>query len=841
MKKKYLFFSLFLLALGAHNLFAQQRIVEGTVKSSLNKQPVAFATVIVEEDNVEIYADIQGRFRVEVSDNATKIAVGSSGFLAKEVAIYKESQYTVLEVLLEENELELKAQVVTANRVEENAQTTPVASTIIQSMNLQNRSVNQTNEALAITPNLVADAWNPGRINYSLRGMSTIFADPGVESAIGFYIDDVYYSRGFGFNSLLMDIDRVEVLRGPQGTLFGKNTVGGLINIISEKPKMANSAGGDIGVGNLGFFQIRAKGNVMLVNNKLAMRFTAAHSRRNGFIQQDNPIADGKNKTSFSGGRASFLFTPNRKMTFDANVFYCQDDGMETSLLLLNHKNAKLDSSLKATGVIRPLIERVSNTDVAATFNRKQFGASVRGQFNIGKNMLNTVTSYFNEKDFTFNDIDGTPRNSATTGRTQSLGSFSQEIRFSSPRNQRWSYIVGAHLIAEKIGNRDSLVLGSDFLSDFTSRTIPSGSWEQRYNGGGYVDNLNMALFTSHAVEIAKKLHLNIGARGLFETKTLNYFQNPLAFTGDSAASTNFVNTLPFKGNMITGLVAKPFAREDSMHVLTKSYPGITGNAGLDYQLNDNVLLYGVYSRGFKGASFNMVYSINPNDSTLFYKPESVNNYELGFKSQINNRYRINGNVFMTDFFNKQELLIEGTRLFIANAKHVRGWGVELEGNAILAKGLVANYSFAKLIMKYQEFITTKVVKNPQTGLNEVVPDTLSGKRVIKSPDYTAAVGLEYATNIADKFRVLTRVDWNYTGFAYNDIRNNPFLARMPANILNARLSFSDKTSRYIFSIWGKNLTNAIIVQHGWEYPGSRIVAVNPGRTFGVELRVNMY
>ncbi|MFN0202149.1 MAG: TonB-dependent receptor [Bacteroidia bacterium] len=822
MRKFYLVLALFNMMLMCNTAFAQ-RIVEGTVRSALNKQPVAFATVIVEEDNAEIYADIQGRFRVEISEKVTKIGVGSSGFLAKEVPVTKESQYIVLDILLEENELELKTQVVTANRVEENLQVTPVSASVIQGINMQNRSVNVTTEALAVAPNVITDSWTPGMPIFSIRGFSTNLSDPGIESAVGLYIDDVYYSRGFGFNSLLMDIDRLEVLRGPQGTLFGKNTVGGLVNIVTEKPQMQNSAGAELNIGNLGFYQAKAKGNFVLINNKLAGRVTAAYSQRDGFVTELNDTVDNAtNRTKFYGVRGNLIYTPTRNVTIDVSGFYSADRGMENSMMITSADGAPTTLAYyNSLNFIHPIDHRKSNmsTGDGYVFTRDQWGASARAKFQLGKNSLNAVTSYYKEKDYYFGDLDVSPMNIGNAGRTQSLGTFSQELRYSTPRDQKWAYIVGLHFIKERIGNRDTLEANDGFT------TIPG--YSEYYNGGGFIDNTNIALFTSHSYEVVKNLRVNGGIRVLSESKRLNLFQNPIG-----------------QYQIVAAYVAAPLASEKNMHTIPVNNVAVTGNFGLDYKVNENVFTYANYTRGFRGAGFNMVYSLFPYDSNLVYKPEFVNNYEIGVKTQFKNRYRVNGNVFFVDYANKQELLIQGTRMFVANAQKVNGWGIEVEGSAILAKGFALNFSAAKLNMKYTEFIASQEVfvtgSQGQDSLTGYAPYDLSGNRVIKAPDYTASLGLEYS-KIVGPVRLLARADWIYTGFSYNDIRNRASIARMPANQINMRLGVSDKNGRYGIALWAKNLTNAAYAQHGWYILGLNQIAVNPGRTFGVELKYNFY
>lgn len=831
MKQSYLLTAFFAVVALCNPAFAQ-RLVEGTIKSEINKQPIPFATIFIKEDNVETYANIQGKYRIEVSEKAKTVYIASAGFLPQEITINPLDRTSTVDVFLADNDLELKQQIVTANRAEENLQITPVSASVVQGITIQNRNAFVTTDAISASPNVITDAWSPSQVHFSIRGFSTSISDPGIESAVGLYIDDVFYSRGFGFNSTLMDIERIEILRGPQGTMFGKNTIGGLVNVITEKPKMATIAGADVNMGSfnsagnspLPMFQIRGKYNSMILKNRLAFRINGGYSSTDGYIKDLNEEANQINKAAFWGFRGGLLYQPTPKITLDANAFYSKDNNMQGTMMQI--------SGLKGLGV-KPYDTLEQRTrygdDRGNSFSRNQYGVSARGQFLMGKNTLNTVTSYFNEEDSNFGDFDKTKLKIIELGRTKSLKAFTQEVRYASPRNQKWAYLFGVHFITEVIGNHDTVATFPTFAKLYG---INDSLYRETYGGGGKVNNTNIALFTSHSLQLASKLKLNVGGRFTYEKKNLHLYQQVTPYANHPLMTDSIV------------AFAYPLAKRDSMFNYGRSYPAFSGNIGMDYRINDSIFTYVNVSRGFKGAGFNMVYSYSPADSNfsgdkLYYKPEYMMNYEWGFKSQFNNRYRINGNVFYSSYKNKQELLIQNTSVNIANAKAVAGWGAELEASIIPFKGFQINVSGSHLNLKYQDFVFgTKKIKNA-AGQDTIVANDLSGNRVAKAPDWTAGLSLQYARLVLNKVRILARADWNYSGYSYNDIANNAQIARMPANMVGARIAFSDKEMRYTVAIWGKNLTNATYRIHGWDYGFEKIAAINPPRMIGVELRYN--
>jgi len=205
--------------------------------------------------------------------------------------------------------------IVTANKVEEEMQDVPIAISVVDALEIEQKTASSVAEAFFAIPNLLTESYVPGSFSFSLRGLNSDFSNPGIENAVGLYIDEVYFSRAYHFNSSLMDIERVEVLRGPQGTLFGKNTIGGVLHVLTESPKMGNSGALELSGGNYSLLQLRGKGNLMLAKDKLAIRFTGAYRKRDGWLLiENNDRAKAANKTQFYGGRLSLLYKPSDKL-----------------------------------------------------------------------------------------------------------------------------------------------------------------------------------------------------------------------------------------------------------------------------------------------------------------------------------------------------------------------------------------------------------------------------------------------------------------------------------------------------------------------------------------------
>ena len=244
-----------------------QTILEGTIKDLTTNEPLIGAFITVKGTKLGTVTDLKGGYQIIVPTvtKPTKffVLVNHIGFYdglkVVEVLPIDDGETIIRNFDMEPDPLTLKDVTVTANRVEEELQDVPVAASVLDAKNLEVRTVSTSEEAFESVPNLVFDSWIPGRPSISLRGLATSFGNSGIENSVGLYIDNVFQARSYNFNSTLMDIERVEVLRGPQGTLFGKNTIGGLLHIISEQPKFGKLRFCGIEWGDLSIFADQGK------------------------------------------------------------------------------------------------------------------------------------------------------------------------------------------------------------------------------------------------------------------------------------------------------------------------------------------------------------------------------------------------------------------------------------------------------------------------------------------------------------------------------------------------------------------------------------------------------
>ena len=394
-----------------------------------------------------------GRYQLTITEPVTIVA-RFVGFRDIEVPLQPTGKPIEQNFEMVSNETQLTDVLVAANRQDEYLQRVPVAASVVGRRDLERRSIYNTMEALNNTPNLITDSWLNSQVSFSIRGLSTVFDNVGFESTVALYIDDVYFSRSFAFNQTLMDIDRVEVLRGPQGTLFGKNTIGGVIHVISEKPDMATYGQIELNYGNYNFRQIRAKFNQQLIKNKLAVRLTSALSLRDGYVTDRVPAIEAVNKTNFFGLRGSLLYTPTNRVTLTLRGNYGRDNNAENTFVYAskpdyNPVGIRADEGLN------------TSQNLPNDFNREQYGGMGKLEVKLGRNTLTAITALNRSVDSNYGDNDVSAADASRWGRTQTLQTFSQELRINSPRDQKFAYVAGLYYLNERISVTDTFTLSS--------------------------------------------------------------------------------------------------------------------------------------------------------------------------------------------------------------------------------------------------------------------------------------------------------------------------------------------------------------------------------------------
>ncbi|ODT87886.1 TonB-dependent receptor [Phenylobacterium sp. SCN 70-31] len=683
--------------------------------------------------------------------------------------------------------------VVTAQKRSERLQDVPVSVNVVSAETLQNSHITGLQQLQQLSPSLsFTPSANTRGQGLSVRGIGTLNFSDGVEPSVSVVVDGVVIGRSaasfFDFN----DVERIEVLRGPQGMLFGKNAAAGVINIVTARPDLNETTGrASLSYGT--FDEVRAKGSVSvpIKAGEAAASLSGFYNRSDGFITN---VVDGRDMNGLNswGVRGKVAWSPDETFDLYATLDYTradQDCCVTTSRSILPTTRylgptGPTRASLFAGVDVGPF-SRESNIDGLAFNDQKTWGASIEASKDLGTVILTSITAYreFNVVDN--NDADNSPLNLLNINSAdQDQEQFTQEIRISSPAGQRLEYVAGLFY----------------FNQDVATTTEVRGNFGQVLPGNGYFHNFidrairtrNYAVFGQATLNVTDQLRLIGGLR----------------YTNEKLKA-RFLRTIPAGGlGAVPGLGGPAFDAPN----LTAKDDDISYKAGAQYKVDDDLMLYATYSRGYKGQAINLLNNLSAavvNSGRHVLQPEKVHNYEMGLRSTpFDRRVTFNLTAFHTEFRNFQAQTYDAltTSFALSNAGKLRSRGVELESqySPVRALQLSANVAYADT--RVENFAPAcypgqTLALGCAGGRQEV-----TGSDLTNAPkwSYTLAARYRHALENAP-FDLIADASYSYRSsvfFTYRDPN-----ARQPGyGLLNANLGLASQDGRYEIIAFARNL-----------------------------------
>ena len=588
-----------------------------------------------------------------------------------------------------------EAIVVTARRTEENVQRVPGAITAFSEKSLDRIQATDTTGLQGAVPNLniVQGRGSSNSTNIFIRGIGQPDALQTFDPAVGVYVDDVYLSRIRGNQLDLLDVERVEVLRGPQGTLYGKNTIGGAIKFVTRKPGQEFRATGSIAVGSYNQFELKGAASGP-ISDTLAAGFAVMRAKRDGFVEDRNDDREYNNKNTLAG-RAAIAYTPSSSLRVDLSADYAHDDAKLNTGAPLNDI-----VHLFTPTVIVPLERDPDhyNFTVETTpglpnsTKMTHWGLSGTAAYDVNDQLtLKSITAYRKLRTTDYVDIDATAAEVGDVLVDVHQDQFSQEFQLLYT-SDRLSGVAGLYYLDEDITSHqeafaDDLVnlaafrgILPDFLlgpSNFPTflRTIDDDLKTNSY-----------AAYANVSYSVTDALRLSAGLRWTRDEK--DYFRT----------------TSTFSSSPLLNSVA-PFVFDRKDH-----WSDVSPMASIDYQFSPSTMAYLRYSKGFKSGGFNG--RANEIGSSTAYDPETANSYEAGLKTTIARQLRLNVAVFHTgykDFQARVSELDDSTLpptplLSVLNAGKLRIRGAELEAVWTPTPQLLLDSQIGYLDAEYKEF-----------------------------------------------------------------------------------------------------------------------------------------
>lgn len=676
--------------------------------------------------------------------------------------------------------------IVTAQKRSERLQDVPVSVTVFGSDQLASSNIDSGTEIARQTPNLrVSVLGNESQPKFALRGISSSEFNLNAVSPTGIFYDEVYIGAQYLGGAQTFDIEQIEVLRGPQGTLFGKNTTAGAINYISHRPTFDNEGEVSVGYGSHNYFEVKGVGEAPLVQDRLTVRFAFDIAHSDGYIENVNPAISDRSNIDRKAGRLT--------------IGYKDDDGFKATLRVFHN-----ESDAKAIGVINtgtgpgglnafgrdPRInpytgERMSRhqmaTDRDGDIEVRGTGGYLTLEKDLGFATLTSITSHLWGRFLNNVDADGTIDNLLHIDFAAKNKETSQDIRLATNGSGPIKVIGGLYYF------RDDIDINTTYTIFGGPPVLPilTQSYDQRR--------------TSYAAYID----------GTWDLSQMFTLYGGLRYTKDKGRLANF---------QVTPIITpQPTLRYND------GKP--TGRIGLRAKVADDVMIFGQYARGYRSSAFNGGALTNPADLNVA-EPEKLDAYELGLKSQWFDRHlTFNVSAFLYNFSNQQFINLVGiNNQQLVNAGKSRIKGLEFELVARPTDRLSFNAGLGLLDAKYRKLTLGGV--------------DLSGNDLIEAPDYSLNFGGDYRIPIGDEGALTFHADATRVGSQFFQASNSPLSKADAFWDVGARIAFREPSGRFEIAIYGKNLTDnreltGIVVDPTSQ---TRFATVPYPRRFGVEL-----
>src|SRR3984893_4288935 len=736
--------------------------------------------------------------------------------------------------------------VVTAQRRVERLQDVPLAITALSGADLAERGVRQAGYITASIPNMLLNSpYGPdAQPTFTLRGVTTRAFSENQSRPVALYDDEVYKSVGAVQALQIYDLDRVEVLRGPQGTLYGKNAPGGAVSFYSKNPSLAEEDGYvTAGFGNYSAYSLNAAVGGPVVDDELGVRAAILYEKRDGWVHSIVPGVEPLNGVDALAGRLTFLYRPSDTLTANLKLSMSRSGGTPYGAHALNNDPA-------ATGFSGNIGWFDNGAKYAVHKDIRHDNATLKIDWQAGEHAtLTSVTGFDYGRWYTKSDDGGLPitvRLDDPNTYFSSTNDFSQEIRLASHDTGAFGWLAGLYFGRESTHATveyhflDGYNLGFFALPDGT----PLFGFDE-YNNFDQIKE-SKAVFLNTTLEVVPTVTLHAGARFTKDNVAIRHFYAleggpavpPVDNTPDGLTTafwTQTIGALPATFTQYqTGVAPQgPTLNRDEDNT------NVSFRAGADWKPSEGVLAYLNFSQGYRGAAFNGQAANAPAEAN-FAAPEKLNSYEIGMKMDLwDRRGEFNAALFHYDYRNQQFLDAftlpggAGSGFHTVNAPKSRVDGAEFEFRAKATDDLEIRSALGLMHSKYVELT-----------LHAGSRVCCVGNQLIQAPDYNASLGVDwrFARLAAGDLRLM--VDGNLYAKQYFDAFNTERLAQGAYGLANARVSFESSAKRgFGAGVWIKNIADRKYLAYGLNQkdPDTGALGFDYGlvgepRTYGVDL-----
>lgn len=671
--------------------------------------------------------------------------------------------------------------VVTAQIREENFQDIPVTGTIFGAETLENNRLFEIDDIARFTPGFASSYFNNSSPSFSVRGAMNTFSQAGASKPVGIFIDDVFVARYSAAAFELFDIRQVSVLRGPQGTLFGRNVTAGAIQVYTSEPSLDETRlQFQAGAGNYDLTEISAFASGPL-SNTVAGKLSVSQKMRDGYSVDRFNGRDVEDLDSFNV-RAALLFAPNDDLEMRLLADYAKDENGGKGYTFVS-SNDGLDTTGNDGNI------RTTELRVPQSYDRDISGISAHVDWTVGSGTVQSITAYRSSDSREYYSL-GAADVTLPSVSTQFLkddndepDSFSQEVRFVSEEYESFNFVAGVYYYDENTDRYlGDVLLGAGGNAQFVNRDFFVTAKTD-----------SIAAYASVTFHVNSKFDVGIGGRYTSEDKDVI-----VGFVDNNNDANNFT-TRP-----------------------SSSFSEFTPRITLSYFPNDDVTLFASRTEGFTAGGFNTETN-NIDAIELGFKPETITAYELGAKtSWPDGRLIANVTLFDQEYKDKQEgYLLPGSFFSIFNAAKATMTGAEVELSWLATDALSLSATYSKLDAEYDEF---------------VIPggDDFSGNRLQTAPESSFSMAVDYEKPVAGG-AVLAGLSYTWQDDYFTGASNVPEFLIDSYGLLNARIGYAWSEEQWKVMLWGRNLSDEDFVRiRGTS--GAIAEYYGPPRTYGINL-----
>ena len=709
------------------------------------------------------------------------IAVGSTAAIAQQSAVLEEVT-------------------VTAQRRTENLQDVPIAVSAFNADMIRDADLHTLEDVATRVPSLTLSPFAPGQSIIALRGVSSNDDGAGTDNSVAVFLDDVYIGGLAAVAFDLFDLETVEILRGPQGTLFGKNAIGGAINVRSIKPNLDQFDGrAELTLGNFEQIDVRAFATGPF-NDNLAGKITFSSRQNEGYV--DNAFLNKKQKDeNVQSLRGQLLYSSDNNFEGLFSVEFMNDDTEDMGRIPVTGASAIFD----ALGGNRDTTFNPYDGDS----DRSAIQLSARLSWGFDRGELISITGWREfESDWNMDSV-GVPLAigpfidvGINDDIDEDVDAFSQEFRWVSDLGGNLNFVAGLFFLQENTHRIETFRIGETVNGNFSNEFGTDVSDQDN-------ETTSYAAFGQLTWDVSDAWTINVGARFTAEEKDIDNISTPGGF----------------------GIINDVFVGSAS-----ESWTDFSPKLSVDYRATDSVLLYGSVAKGFKSGGFPAAPARAQDFQAI--EPEEATSYELGVKADVfEDRLRVNASAFFMDY---TDLQIQRFGVDAGapagsfgvfqtlNAGDAEVQGLELEATWLVTESFTLSGSLSKTD---SEFVNTILIDAQGN------PIDISGQELTRAPDSKYSIAAEYEREVTNG-SVRLRLDQRYTSFNRQDIfadtSNQPGF-----HVMDARASWMSANENWEVALWGKNLQDEEYISHAYIVGPGVIVVFGDPRTYGITLTRN--